>query len=86
MAGLTPGQSPPDPFPPGEYPVVVIGSGPGAIQASASLRAVGVEHAVISADPGARRHVPPLAVLPAPPVVDQAARAGATRQSRLRAV
>ena len=51
MAGLTPGQSPPDPFPPGEYPVVVIGSGPGAIQASASLRAVGVEHAVISADP-----------------------------------
>ena len=51
MAGLTPGQSPPDPFPPGEYPVVVIGSGPGAIQASASLRAVGVDHAVISADP-----------------------------------
>jgi thioredoxin reductase len=51
MAGLTPSQSPPDPFPPGEYPVVVIGSGPGAIQVSASLRAVGVEHAVISSDP-----------------------------------
>ena len=39
------------PFPPGAYPVVVIGSGPGAIQVSYSLRRLGVEHAVISADP-----------------------------------
>ena len=39
------------PFPPGDYPVVVIGSGPGAIQVSYSLRHLGVEHAVISADP-----------------------------------
>ena len=39
------------PFPPGTYPVVVIGSGPGAIQVSYSLRHLGVEHAVISADP-----------------------------------
>jgi thioredoxin reductase len=39
------------PFPPGTYPVVVIGSGPGAIQASYSLRHLGVEHAVISVDP-----------------------------------
>ncbi|MDO8485208.1 MAG: NAD(P)-binding domain-containing protein [Candidatus Limnocylindrales bacterium] len=39
------------PFPPGGYPVVVIGSGPGAIQVSYSLRRLGVEHAVISADP-----------------------------------
>jgi thioredoxin reductase len=39
------------PFPPGTYPVVVIGSGPGAIQASYSLRHLGVHHAVISADP-----------------------------------
>jgi len=39
------------PFPPGAYPVVVIGSGPGAIQMSYSLRHLGVEHAVISADP-----------------------------------
>jgi thioredoxin reductase len=38
------------PFPPGVYPVVVIGSGPGAIQVSYSLRHLGVEHAVISAD------------------------------------
>ncbi len=38
------------PFPPGTYPVVVIGSGPGAIQVSYSLRLLGVEHAVISAD------------------------------------
>jgi len=39
------------PFPPGEYPVVVVGSGPGALQVSASLRHLGVDHAVISADP-----------------------------------
>jgi thioredoxin reductase len=39
------------PFPPGEYPVIVIGSGPGAIQVSYSLRRLGVAHAVISADP-----------------------------------
>ena len=38
------------PFPPGEYPVVVVGSGPGAIQLSYALRGAGVEHAVISAD------------------------------------
>jgi thioredoxin reductase len=39
------------PFPPGDYPVLVIGSGPGAIQVSYSLRHLGVPHAVISADP-----------------------------------
>jgi thioredoxin reductase len=39
------------PFPPGEYPVVVVGSGPGALQVSYSLRHLGVDHAVISADP-----------------------------------
>jgi thioredoxin reductase len=39
------------PFPPGEYPVVVVGSGPGAIQASSSLRQLGIRHAVISDDP-----------------------------------
>ena len=39
------------PFPPGDYPVVVIGSGPGAIQVSDSLRTRGVDHAVLSADP-----------------------------------
>jgi thioredoxin reductase len=39
------------PFPPGEYPVVVVGSGPGALQFSYSLRRLGVEHAVVSADP-----------------------------------
>ncbi len=40
------------PFPPGDYPVVVIGSGPGGIQVSSSLRALGIEVATISADPG----------------------------------
>jgi thioredoxin reductase len=39
------------PFPPGDYPVVVVGSGPGGIQASYYLRHLGIEHAVISADP-----------------------------------
>jgi thioredoxin reductase len=39
------------PFPPGAYPVVVIGSGPGGLQISYALRQHGVEHAVISDDP-----------------------------------
>lgn len=39
------------PFHPGRYPLVVVGSGPGALQLMYSLRALGVEHAVISADP-----------------------------------
>ena len=39
------------PFPAGDYPVVVVGSGPGGMQASYFLRRHGIEHAVISADP-----------------------------------
>src|SRR5262245_5008825 len=38
------------PHPPGEYPVVVIGSGPGALQTSRSLSHLGIRHAVLSAD------------------------------------
>jgi thioredoxin reductase len=38
-------------FPPGRYPVVIVGSGPGALQLSYSLRGHGVDHAVISEDP-----------------------------------
>ena len=38
------------PFSPGDYDVVVIGSGPGGLQTSYSLRALGVRHAVLSAD------------------------------------
>jgi len=38
-------------FAPGRYPVVIVGSGPGALQLSYSLRRHGVEHAVISQDP-----------------------------------
>jgi thioredoxin reductase len=38
------------PFPPGYYPTVVVGSGPGGLQVSYDLRRLGVEHAVISAD------------------------------------
>ena len=40
------------PFPPGRYPVVIIGSGPGGLQTSYALRRLGVEHAVLSADAG----------------------------------
>jgi thioredoxin reductase len=39
------------PFPPGEYPVIVVGSGPGGLQLSYGLRHYGVPHAVLSADP-----------------------------------
>ncbi len=49
------------PFPPGDYPALVIGSGPGGLQVSYSLRRAGVDHAVISADPspgGMFRHWP----------------------------
>ena len=38
------------PFPPGRYPLVLVGSGPGALQLTYSLRRLGVEHAVISED------------------------------------
>ena len=38
------------PYPPGDYPVVVVGSGPGGLQASYCLSRLGVEHAVISRD------------------------------------
>jgi thioredoxin reductase len=37
-------------FPPGEYPVVVVGSGPGGLQTSYFLSRLGIEHAVLSAD------------------------------------
>jgi thioredoxin reductase len=40
------------PFPPGDYPLVVVGSGPGGLQVSHALRRLGVDHAVISADAG----------------------------------
>jgi cation diffusion facilitator CzcD-associated flavoprotein CzcO len=39
------------PFPPGDYPVVVVGSGPGGLQTSYFLNRLGIEHALISADP-----------------------------------
>lgn len=39
------------PFPPGDYPVIVLGSGPGGLQVSYGLQRHGVPHAVLSADP-----------------------------------
>jgi len=47
------GQPSGQPYPPGEYPIVVVGSGPGALQTSYFLGRLGIEHAVISGDPGA---------------------------------
>jgi thioredoxin reductase len=38
------------PFPPGDYDVVVVGSGPGGLQTSYCLCALGVRHAVLSRD------------------------------------
>jgi thioredoxin reductase len=39
------------PFPPGQYDLVVVGSGPGALQLTYSLRRLGIQNAVISDDP-----------------------------------
>ena len=41
------------PFPPGDYPLIVVGSGPGGLQLSYSLSCYGVPHAVLSRDPAA---------------------------------
>ncbi len=38
------------PYPPGEYPLVVVGSGPGGLQMSYFLSRLGVPHAVLSED------------------------------------
>ena len=38
------------PHPPGRYPLVVVGSGPGGLQVSYTLRRLGVEHALLSED------------------------------------
>ncbi len=38
------------PHPPGNYPAVVVGSGPGGLQMSYSLRRQGIDHALLSAD------------------------------------
>jgi thioredoxin reductase len=40
------------PFPPGRYRLIVVGSGPGALQFSYCLGRLGIEHAVLSEDPG----------------------------------
>jgi thioredoxin reductase len=53
VAELTAVAPDPRPFPPGEYPAIVIGSGPGGLQVSYGLRRQGVPHAVLSADPSA---------------------------------
>ncbi len=39
------------PHPPRDYPLVVVGSGPGGLQLSYALTRLGIRHAVLSADP-----------------------------------
>ncbi|MEP6752349.1 MAG: NAD(P)-binding domain-containing protein [Candidatus Dormiibacterota bacterium] len=39
------------PFPPGRYSLIVVGSGPGALQLTYCLHRLGIEHAVLSDDP-----------------------------------
>jgi thioredoxin reductase len=39
------------PFPPGRYRLVIVGSGPGGLQLSYSLSRLGIDHAVLSDDP-----------------------------------
>ena len=38
-------------FPPGRYELVVVGTGPGGLQISHQLRRLGIDHALLSADP-----------------------------------
>lgn len=52
MSGAGPGRAE-RPFPPGAYPVVIVGSGPGGLQLSYSLLRLGIDHAVISMDEAA---------------------------------
>ncbi len=47
---MSPGKPPDRPFPPGDYPVVIVGSGPGGLQTSYCLSRLGVKHAVLSRD------------------------------------
>jgi len=39
------------PFPPGRYPLIVVGSGPGGLQLTYSLTRLGIAHAALSGDP-----------------------------------
>lgn len=42
----------PGPYAPGDYPVVIVGTGPGSIQVAYDLRRLGIRFALISADEG----------------------------------
>ena len=74
------------PFPPGDYGVVVVGSGPGGLQTSYSLRALGVRARGAQRGRGAGRDVPPLPRLRAADHLDEAGRAVRARHARVRVV
>ena len=50
MGELSPSAHLDKPFPPGRYPLIVVGSGPGGLQLSYSLSRLGIGHAVLSED------------------------------------
>ena len=74
------------PFPPGDYDVVVVGSGPGGLQTSYELRALGDPARRAVGGRRAGRDVPALPGLRAPDHVDEAGRALRARDARVRVV
>ena len=74
------------PFPPGDYDVVVVGSGPGGLQTSYCLRQLGIRHALLSRDEQPGGMFQRFPDLPAADHLDEARRAGRAHHARVRVV